>query len=221
MIALVIGLVVFLGTHWIGVLAPRFRERHIARLGIGTYKGAYTLASIVGLALLIWGYGMARKIPVVLWAGGESMRHATAALSVLGFVLIASAYVPRNRIRQVLGHPMTLGVGSWAFGHLLTNGRLADVILFGAFLVWSAVTFATRRRRDREAHVAYARDGPPRARIAPPGGQRSSETASVGGSYTRGNVTHDAIAVVAGVAIAMIFAIFLHGPLIGVRPFGS
>jgi len=192
MIALVIGLVVFLGTHWIGVLAPRFRERQIARIGIGPYKGAYTLASIVGLALLIWGYGMARTIPVVLWAGGESMRHATAALSVLAFVLIASAYVPRNHIRHVLGHPMTLGVGVWAFGHLLTNGRVADVILFGAFLVWSIVTFVTRRRRDREAHVVYP----------------------------AGDIAHNAIAVVIGVALAIVFALFLHGPLIGVRPFG-
>lgn len=192
MTALVTGLVVFLGIHWIGVLAPRFRERQITRLGIGPYKGAYTLASIVGLALLVWGYGMARTIAVVLWTGGESMRHATAALSVLAFVLIASAYVPRNHIRQVLGYPMTLGVGAWAFGHLLTNGRLADVILFGAFLVWSIVTFVTRHRRDRAAHVASP----------------------------AGDVAHDAIAIVVGVGIAVVFALFLHGPLIGVRPFG-
>jgi len=119
-------------------------------------------------------------------------RHAATLLTIIAFVLIAAAYVPRTKIKAALGHPMTAGVALWAFAHLLANGELHDVVLFGAFLVWSMATFVIRRARDREAGTTY-----------PPG-----------------TLAKDAIAIVAGVVVSVGFALFLHGPLIGVRPFG-
>lgn len=190
--ALVAGLVVFLGTHSIRVLAPRWRDAQIARRGERPWKGVYSLVSIVGLVLLIWGYGRAGGHAAPLWTPPPWGPHATALLVVIAFVLVAAAYVPGTHFKSALGHPMTAGVGVWAFGHLLSNATPRDVVLFGAFLAWSIVVFATRRRRDHAAGVAYP----------------------------SGHAGRDAIAFVAGVVAALVFALFLHGPLIGVRPFG-
>ena len=192
MSVLIAGLVLFFASHSVGIVAPDFRERQVAPMGIGRWKLAYSVISVVTLVLIIWGYGAARQDPVVLWSAPSWARHAAALLSVIGFVLIAAGYVPGTKIRAALGHPMTAGVGLWALGHLLANGRLHAVLLFGGFLVWSVIVFATRRARDRVADKQY-----------PPG------------SFAK-----DAIATVAGVAFALIFAFFLHGPLIGLRPFG-
>ena len=119
------------------------------------------------------------------------MRHVAALLTVAGFVLIAAAYVPGTKLKAALGHPMTAGIALWALGHLVANGRLPAVVLFGTFLVWSIVTFAVRRGRDRVAGVRYP----------------------------AGSLRMDAIALVAGLVLSLVFALFLHGPLIGVRPF--
>lgn len=189
---LIVGLLVFLVPHSIGLAAPQWRSRQVARLGDGPWKGLYSLVSLAGLVLVIWGYGHARASPVVVFATPAWGGHAAALLNVVAFVLIAAAYVPRTRIKAALGHPMTAGVALWAFAHLLVNGRLHDVVLFGAFLVWALVTFVIRRGRDRQAGTTY-----------PPG-----------------SLAKDAIAVVAGVVVSLGFALFLHGPLIGVRPFG-
>ena len=191
MATLIAGLVIFLAPHCIGLVAPDFRARQVARHGLGPYKLAYSLLSIVGLVLIVRGFGIARLEPTLLWQAPTGARHLTAALSVIGFVLIAAAYVPRTRIKAAVGHPMTLGVGAWALGHLLSNGRLADVVLFGAFLVWSIVVFVVRRARDRA----------------------SAKT------YPSGVLARDVIAVAAGIVAALVFALLLHGPLIGVKPF--
>jgi uncharacterized membrane protein len=192
MTTLVVGLVVLLGAHSIGVLAPRWRAARVARLGVGRWKLAYSALSIVGLLLVIWGYGMARTHSVVLWTAPAAMRHVAALLAIVAFILVAAAYVPPNHLKSALGHPMTVGVGLWALAHLLVNGALHDVILFGAFLAWALVTYVTRRRRDRAAGTTYA----------------------------AGTAKGDAIAIVAGTVVGLVFALFLHGPLIGVRPFG-
>jgi uncharacterized membrane protein len=189
---LIAGLVLFFASHSVRLAAPGFREREVARIGMRPWKLAYSAVSLVALILIIWGYGAARQEPVVLWSAPAWTRHAAALLSVIGFVLIAAAYVPGTKMKEALGHPMTAGTGVWALGHLLANGRLNAVLLFGAFLVWSVIVFATRRARDRAAGTRY-----------PPG-----------------SLAKDAIAAVAGVVFALVFALFLHGPLIGVRPFG-
>jgi uncharacterized membrane protein len=192
MSVLIAGLVLFFAVHSVGIVAPDFRARQVARMGIGRWKLAYSVISLVTLVLIIWGYGAARQEPIVLWSAPAWGRHVAALLSVLGFVLIAASYVPGTKIKEALGHPMTAGIGLWALGHLLASGRLNAVLLFGGFLVWSGIVFATRRARDRAA----------------------------GKQYPPGSPSKDAIAAVAGVAFALIFAFFLHGPLIGLRPFG-
>jgi uncharacterized membrane protein len=191
MTALVVGLIVFLAPHSVGVFAADWRRRQIARMGAGPYKIAYSVVSIVGLLLVIRGFGVARVDPTLRWQAPAAARHATAALSVIAFVLVAAAYVPGTRMKAALGHPMTAGVGLWALAHLLSNGRLADVILFGAFLAWSVVVFAMRRAHDR----------------------------AMGTAHPSGALARDGVAAIAGIAAALVFALVLHAPLIGVRPF--
>lgn len=192
MTTLVIGLLLFLGTHSVRVFADDWRGAQIARRGENAYKGVYTLVSLAGLALIVWGYGQARAAPVELFNPPVWTRHAASLLTLISFVLIAAAYAPRNRIRAALGHPMVAGVKIWAFAHLIANGRLADLVLFGAFLAWAVIDFRSARRRDRLA-----------ARVIP-----------------AGTLSGDAIAVVAGLVAWFAFAFYLHGWLIGVRPFG-
>jgi uncharacterized membrane protein len=192
MTLLIVGLVVLLGVHSVRIYADGWRARQVARLGEGPWKALYSLASIIGLALVIWGFGIARADPVVVWNPPASMRHVAALLSVLAFILVAAAYVRGTRIKAAIGHPMVAGVGLWALGHLLANGGLRDVVLFGAFLVWAIVDFGVSRRRDRLAGVTYRANG----------------------------ISRDITAIVVGIAAALAFALYLHGPLIGVRPFG-
>jgi uncharacterized membrane protein len=192
MTALILGLVVFLGIHSARIVAEGPRQAFIAQRGANAWKGLYTAISLAGFALLVWGYGQARQQPVVLWATPTGLRHASTLLTLISFVLLAAAYVPRNGIKARVHHPMTVGVKVWAFAHLIANNTLADVLLFGGFLAWSIATFAAARRRDR----------------------------ANGTTYAPGTVSGTAITVVVGVVAWIVFALWLHGPLIGVRPFG-
>jgi uncharacterized membrane protein len=189
---LILGLGIFLGTHSVRIFADGWRSARIAAMGLNAWKGAYTIASLVGFALIVWGYGAARADPVVLYSPPLWTRHLAALLTVPAFVLLAAAYVPGTRIKRVVGHPMVAGVKVWAFAHLIANGTLADVVLFGAFLVWSIVDYLSARRRDRAAGIVYV----------------------------VGPITRDVTAVVVGLVAWAVFALWLHGPLIGVRPFG-
>ena len=188
---LILGLVIFLGAHSVHMLAPRFRERMVARIGLLPWKGLYSLVSIAGFVLIVIGFGMARANPHLLYVPPPWLRHLNALFTLVAFVLIAAAYVPRNHLKAKLGHPMLAGVKLWALGHLLATGYLHDVVLFGAFLVWAVADFAVSRRRDRIA----------------------------GTTYPRGTLAFDAVAVAAGVAAWAIFAFLLHVPLIGRNPF--
>ena len=152
---LIIGLLLFLGAHSIRIVADGWRTERIARLGENHWKGLYSLASAAGLALIVWGYGLARAEPVALWAPPGWTRHLAALLTLPAFVLIAAAYVPGNRIKAAVGHPMVAGVKVWAIAHLLSNGNLADALLFGAFLLWAVLDFRSAHQRDRAAGVAY------------------------------------------------------------------
>jgi uncharacterized membrane protein len=191
MIVLVLGLAIFLGVHSLRVFADDWRTAQMGRIGENAWKGLYSLFSLVGLVLIIWGYGLSRSTPVELWSPPVFTRHLSGLLMLLSFVLLAAAYVPGTRIRQVLGHPMVLGVKTWAFAHLIANGRLGDLVLFGAFLVWAIVLYAASRRRDRKA----------------------------GTVRPRGSASRDALAVVIGIVAWAAFAFWLHAALIGVRPF--
>ena len=192
MLILILGLVLFLGTHSVRIFAEPWRTRTLARAGEARWRGVYAVVSLIGFVLLAWGYGLARQQPVLLWTPPVAMRHIAALLTLLSFVLLAAAYVPGNGLKAKLHHPMVLSVKVWAFAHLLANGTLADVLLFGGFLVWAALSFRAARGRDRAAGVSY-----------PPG--RASATA---------------ITVVVGAVAWAVFAFWAHGALIGVRPFG-
>jgi uncharacterized membrane protein len=149
MLQLIVGLVLFLGIHALQSLAPQVRQNAIARGGVLGFKAVYALIAVVGLYLLVQGYGQARLDPVVLWTPPRGMQHATILLMWVAMVLLAATYVPGNQIKAKLRHPMTLSVKVWSLGHLLSNGNLADVVLFGSFLVWSVLVFRAARRRDR------------------------------------------------------------------------
>ncbi len=189
---LIAGLILFLGVHSLRIAGEGWRTRAIARWGAGAYKGLYTLLSLLGFALIVWGYGMARQEPVVLWPSPRWMRHLAALLVLASFVLLAAAYVPGNTIKARLHHPMVLGVKVWALAHLLANNTLADVLLFGAFLAWAVLDFRSARQRDRAAGTVY-----------PPGS--SGKTV---------------VTVAVGLVAWAVFAFWLHGWLIGVKPFG-
>ncbi len=192
MTALILGLLIFLGTHSLRIAADGWRARHIARLGEMRWKGLYSLASVAGLALIVWGYGLTREVPVDLWVPPLWTRHVTTLLTLPAFILLAAAYVPDNSFKTAIGHPMVAGVKLWALAHLISNGRLGDVMLFGAFLVWAAFDFRAARRRDRAAGVQRAPGTPAR----------------------------NAATIVIGVIAWAAFAAFLHAWLIGVKPFG-
>jgi uncharacterized membrane protein len=192
MAMLILGLLLFLGVHSVRIVADGWRSAQLARLGQARWKGLYTLASLVGFALLVWGYGLARQQPVVLWSPPRFMNHVAALLMLLSFVLLAAAYVPHNVFKARIGHPMVLGVKLWALAHLLANGNLADALLFGAFLLWAVASFSAARKRDRALAVVH------------PG-------ASAGGTGA---------AVLIGVVAWVVFVFWLHAPLIGVAPLG-
>jgi uncharacterized membrane protein len=189
---LIVGLVLFLGIHSLRIVANDWRAQTIARMGEKPFKGVYSLLSIAGFVLIVWGFGVARETPIMLWMPPKGMRHAASLLTLIAFVLLAAAYVPANAIKARFHHPMVLAVKTWALAHLLANGSLAHVVLFGSFLLWGVLCFIAARRRDRAQNTVY------------PAG------------LAKGTVT----ALVVGGAAWVVFALWLHGVLIGIRPFG-
>lgn len=192
MTLLLLGLVIFLGVHSARIVADRWRADTIARVGEKPWKGIYSLLSIAGFVLIVIGYGAAREAPIALYAPPAWARHLAALLTVPAFVLLVAAYVPGNAVKRAVGHPMVLGVKLWALAHLLANGTLADVVLFGTFLLWAVASFTAARRRDR----------------------------ATGTVYPRGPVVRTVLTVVVGLLAWAVFAFALHRPLIGVAPFG-
>ena len=129
MIAFVVGLVLFLGIHSISIVAPDWRGAQVQRRGEGPWKGLYSVVSLASFVLMLYGYGLARAAPVVLWTPPPFLRHVTWLLMLPVFPLLLSAYLP-GRIQAAAKHPMLLAVKIWATAHLLCNGTAADVILF-------------------------------------------------------------------------------------------
>ena len=189
---MVAGLIIFLGVHSTRVFAEPLRAQGMARLGEKPWKGLYALASLVGFALLVHGYGLARQSPITVWIPPRGMAHLAALLTLVAFVMLVAAYVPRNGIKARLRHPMVLAVKVWALAHLLSNGTLVDMILFGAFLVWSVLLFRASRQRDRVQ------------------GTESSP----------GVASRTWLTLVVGVGAWVVFAFWGHARLIGVSPLG-
>jgi uncharacterized membrane protein len=148
MLMLLCGLILFLGVHALRIPNEAWREAALRRLGPGGYKAAYSLVSVLGLVLIVYGYGQARMEPWVLWQPPVATKHLAGLLTALAFVLLLAPYFRGNLFSARLGHPMVLGVKLWAFAHLLANGTVADVVLFGAFLLWAVLCFRAARRRQ-------------------------------------------------------------------------
>ena len=189
MILLLLGLVLFLGIHSVSIVAPRWRDAQAAR-SPGAWKGVYSVVAAIGLALVVVGYGVARQTPVVLWVPPVWSRHLALLLMVPAFVLLLATYLP-GHISTATKHPMLLAVKIWAAAHLLANGTLADLVLFGGFLAWAVIDRISVKRR------AGGASGPP-ARPAKP--------------------MNDAIAIAGGLAVWALFVFGLHRWLFRVAP---
>jgi uncharacterized membrane protein len=191
MTALILGLVIFLGVHSVRIYADAWRTGMRAQIGENAWKSAYSLASIAGFVLIVWGYGQARLSPVPLWAPMLWARHLAALLMLVSLILLAAAYVPKNGLKARLHHPMVLSVKVWALAHLLANHTLADLVLFGSFLVWAVLDYRSAKQRDRVAGTAY------------PAGTAAGTVATL----------------VVGTAAWAAFSFWAHAALFGVRPF--
>lgn len=156
MTLLIAGLVLFIGVHSVRIFADDWRTQKIEQLGEKKWKGLYTLVAIAGFALIAIGYDSARTAPVILWEPPFWGRHLAILLNLFTLILLTAAFVPRNSIKAKLGHPMILSVKIWALAHLLANGTLADLLLFGSFLVWAVLDFSSSSKRDRAAATVRA-----------------------------------------------------------------
>jgi uncharacterized membrane protein len=185
----IVGLVLFLGVHSVAIVAPAWRDAHAAARP-GAWKGAYSLVSIAGFALLVYGYGMARQTPVVVWTPPAALRHLALLLMLPVFPLLLATYLP-GRIKSFARHPMLLAVKLWATAHLIANGTLVDMILFGSFLAWAVLDRIAVKKRTAPRTV--------------PGASPST--------------LNDAIALAGGLAIYTVFLLWAHRWMIGVSPF--
>ena len=190
MLLLILGLVLFLGMHAV-TMKRDLRARLIERIGAGGYRGLYSAVSIIGFLLLIYGYGLQRAAGyTVVWEPPVWTRHLALLLNLPIFILLAVGKRPSWLLSRVK-HPMLLAVKIWATAHLLANGDLGSILLFGGFLAWAVMARISVKRRPEE--------------IA-----RSAAMADV--PFGRGDV----IAMVAGLALYVVFAVWLHPLLIGV-----
>jgi len=187
------GLVIFLGMHSAQALYPGAREAAIARLGAKGWKALYSIVSIAGFWLLVTGYAAARPSAEILWDPPAVLMHLASLLNIVAFVLLAASGFPGNAIRGRLGHPMTLGVKTWAFAHLLANGDSVSMLLFAAVLVWAVLVFRAARRRQPAAGT------------------------SAGTSHPLATLA----TILVGAGAGLWFAFVGHAWLIGVAPFAS
>ncbi len=190
MAVLIVGLALFLGVHSISIASPQLRNGAVQRFGEGAWKGLYALISLAGFVLIVYGFGLARQSPVVLYTPPSWMRHVTFLLMLPVFPLLVAAYLP-GRIKSATKHPMLAAVKFWAFAHLLANGTLADLVLFGGFLMWAVL--------DR---ISFKRRPPQKLSTAP------------------ARPFNDAIAIVLGLALYGLFVAWAHVRLFGVSPLG-
>ena len=208
MLLLILGLLIFVGVHSVRIVADDWRSAQVAKIGLWPFKGVYAVLSILGFVLIAWGYGQARQQPMVLWTPPAGMSHVTAVLMVPVFILFVATYVPNNVFKAKLKHPQVLSVKLWAVAHLLSNGNLADVLLFGGLLGWAVFDFRAARQRDRAAA------GPKQAVD-----ELSSQAMRLSlGIEEKGQLTGNIICVVIGLAVYALFVMGLHEMLIGVRP---
>ncbi len=195
MVLLVVGLVLFLGGHAVSMKRD-LRASLIARLGDGGYKALYSVVSLLGFVLIVYGFGAYRAggyIPV--WEPPAFTRHIAALLNLPIFILIASLYLP-GKIKAAAKHPMLLAVKIWATAHLIANGDLGSILLFGSFLAWAVMARISAKRRPEAVAAQLAAAG------------------------QAGFGRNDVLAIVIGLAAYVAFAFWLHPLLIGVSVTG-
>jgi len=183
------GLFIFLASHSCRIFAESWRNQIIDRIGEVKWKGLYTIISLIGFIIMVIGYGQARQDTLVLWQPNAFLIYIALALNLIAFIFLAGSSPSNNAIRLKLKHPMILGVKVWALAHLLSNGTLVDLILFGSFLIWAVLDF--RSARKRPIHI--------------------SEQAQVSTKATM-------ITIASGVILWAIFIFGLHQYLIGISP---
>lgn len=192
MLTLIIGLLLFLVPHSIRIFADGWRTRQINQRGELVWQAVYSILSIIGLVLIVQGFAQARLNPTVVWMPPQWLKYTASVLLLPTCILLLAAYIPGTRIKSVTGHPMAASIKLWGLSHLLANGNLQDIILFGAFMLWAIFDYRASRRRDKKLQVKY--------RVA--------------------GVGRDIAAVVAGIGLWVAFAFYLHNWLFGVSPFG-
>ena len=188
MLQLLIGLVLFFGIHSVAIVALPLRDRMAARSDMG-WKAIYAIASLIGIVLMVRGYAELRLTPTVLYVPPIGLRHVAAVLMLPAIAFFIAPYFP-GRIKQALKHPQLVGVKLWAVAHLLMNGNVADVLLFGSFLIWAVVDRVSMKKR-----VARPLPGAPESKA------------------------NDIIVVVVGLLFYVVIVMWGHEALIGIKPF--
>ncbi len=187
---LIIGLVVFLGSH-LFVTRRNNRAAVIARIGLPAYRALFAVVAIAGLALIVWGFGQYRAHDwIAVWSPPAFMRHITIGLMLIAVILFVAAVIP-SHIKTKAKHPVLAATKVWAFAHLLSNGDLGSILLFGSFLAWAVY-----------ARIAAKRRGDGGATVAPVGW------------------ANDIIVVLLGIVIYLALGYVFHPVLIGVPVFG-
>jgi uncharacterized membrane protein len=192
LLVMILGLALFFGVHTL-TTQRELRARFVTSMGEGGYKIVYALASVAGLVLIVWGFAHYRATGWIdVWSPPTAFKHITVALMLPAVILVVASYI-RGRIYTTLKHPMLAGVKLWAAAHLLANGDLGSIILFGSFLAWAVFDRISLKRRADSG-------GPP----IPVGGP-----------------TNDLIAVAVGVIAYLALAFAFHPVVIGVPVVGA
>ncbi len=187
---LVVGLVLFLGIHSIRIVAEPVRTKLVAALGMRGFKALYSVLSLIGLVFIVIGYGQARLEPTWLYHPPPFLRHLNMVLMLLVFPALLAAHLP-GRIQRWLKHPLLVATMAWSLAHLLVNGSLAGVVLFGSFLIWAIA--------DRIALIKRPDSSSPQLPAWP---------------------INDLIVIAGGLGLYAAFAFWLHPILFGVAVMG-
>jgi uncharacterized membrane protein len=188
MTLLLLGIAIFLGVHLLPAF-PELRERLIARLGQNGYRGLFSLVSALGFVLIVWGFARAPFLQV--WSPPSWTRYVAMVLMLPVFILLIAAYLP-GKIKEMVKHPFLVAIKTWALAHLIANGDLASIILFGSFLAYAVIDRIALKHRPGPEHGMIGG-------IAP-------------------SPRNDVIAVVGGLALYVVFLVWLHPLLIGSSP---
>lgn len=193
MLVLILGIIVFLGVHSVRIVAPQWRLAKIEQWGENKWKGLYSVLSLAGFFLLVWGYGLARPDAPILYEPPVFMKHIAGLLMLFAAIFLGVFIAKPGRMKPALKHPMLIAIKTWALAHLLANGDLASLILFLSFLAWAVADRIAIKRQERAGLISSP-------------------------NIVAGPVSNDIIAVIIGVVLYGLFVWKLHALLIGVQP---